>query len=118
MQIEMTPQRWGLLGALIIALILLVFFSWPKTPKVPDTTAALNAALETAKKPLLAEIKAKDGLIEEYKARIVVSEGKYSTLAAKYVKLQKEKTDVKPPTTNAELRSRFTALGYPPLPGK
>jgi hypothetical protein len=118
MQIEMTNQRWGLLAAFVAALALLIYMSWPSPPKPVDTTAALNAAKKELEKPLLAKIKEQEAVVSDYKSRLTVSEGKYSTLAQKYIKLQKEKIDVKPPTTNAELRSRFTALGYTPLPVK
>jgi hypothetical protein len=117
MQIEMTNKRWALAGAFVVALALLVYTSWPN-PKPVDTTAAINAAKVALEKQYTAQIKEKDVQIEDYKSRLTVSEGKYGTLVQKYIKLQKEKTDVKPPVTNAELRARFTALGYPPLPVK
>lgn len=87
--------------------------------KKPDTTQAI---LTTAKKQMEAQftnqLKEKDVQIKDYKSRLVVSEGKYKTLVKKYTDLQKEKENVKPPRTNAELRDRFIALGYPPLPTK
>jgi hypothetical protein len=118
MQIEMTNKRWGLLAVFVLVVALAIYASWPPTTKPADATAAINAAVEAAKKPLLAQLKEKDAELTDYKSRLDVSEGKYSTLSAKYIKLQKEKIDVKPPVTNIELRARFTALGYPPLPVK
>jgi hypothetical protein len=117
-QIEIPNKSIAVAAAGLIMIFLVVYVSRPSKVTVPDTTAAINAALETAKKPLLEQIKAKEAEAKDYKSRLAASETKYSVLVGKYEKLQKEKTDVTPPTTNAELRDRFTALGYPPLPGK
>ena len=118
MQIEMTKSRWGLLVIVVLVGALVIYASWPKLPKPIDTQQILNEALETMKKPLLAEIEAQKKQVADYKSRLVVSEAKYKVLTQKYNDLQKEKENVKPPETNAELRDRFTALGYSPLPIK
>jgi len=105
----------AILGAIVLVLILVVYMSWPKLPKQVDTQQILNDALAIAKKPLLAEIENQKKKVADYKSRLYVSDAKYKTLVQKYTELQKEKENVKPPTTDAELRDRFIALGFVPL---
>lgn len=94
--------------AVIVMLGLIVFVSWPKSPP-PSGTQTINEVKAALEKQYLDQI-------ADYKRQLSSSELKYQTLAKKYNDLQRKKDDVKPPTTNAELRDRFTALGYPPLP--
>ena len=77
--------------------------------------AMLEAAKIEAQKPLLATIAAKEAAVKDYQSRLIVSQNKVAMWADRYSALQKEKENVKPPQTNAELRDRFTALGFPPL---
>jgi hypothetical protein len=117
MRIEMTPKRWGLAAAFVLALAALIYASWPN-PKPVDTTAAINAAKVALEKQYQAQIAEKETQVKDYKSRLAVSEGKYGTLVVKYIKLQKEKDSVPQPVSNQETRDRFTALGYPPIPLK
>ena len=100
-----------------VALIALVWVAWPSRAPV-STQATLNDVKVQLEAQFNKELEAKDLQVKDYKSRLVVSDGKYKALVKKYTGLQKEKENVKPPVTNAELRDRFVALGYPPLPIK
>ncbi len=111
-------QKWIYVGGLtIVAIIILIFLSWP-SPKPIDTQAIINNAKVELEKQYAIQLKDKDVQIQDARSRLTVSEGRYSGLVQKYADLQKEKVNVKPPTTDKELRDRFTALGYVPLPAK
>jgi predicted PurR-regulated permease PerM len=106
-----------LVAILVGVLIIFAVMSIPKKPVV-TTIPAINAAQTAMENQFKAQIADRDNQIKDAKARLIVSEGRYSALVIKYIDLQKEKDNVKPPVTNAETRDRFTALGYPPLPVK
>lgn len=111
-------QKWVYLGGIVIvAIILLVFLSWPSLKPI-DTQAIINNTKIELEKQYTAQLKDKDAQIQDAKSRLTVSEGRYSGLVQKLADLQKEKVNVKPPTTNKELRDRFIALGFVPLPAK
>ena len=116
MQIEMTNSRWGLLSVFVVSLALLIYLSWPSSPKQVDTMAAINEATETIEKQYKGQIAEKERQVTDFKSRLVVSEGKYKLLAQKYQSLQKEKDNVKAPITNQDIRDRLTAAGFTPLP--
>ena len=101
----------------LIAIIALVWVAWPSKAPV-SSQATINEVKDQLEAQFNKEIEAKDLQIKDYKSRLVVSDGKYKALVKKYADLQKEKENVKAPVTNAELRDRFVALGYPPLPIK
>lgn len=110
---------WEKIVIFILLLVVLVFILWPGPKVKPDNTQQIIAA---AQKVLEADfnkkIAAKEGEIRDWKSRYTVSEQKYKVITERYLALKKEKDDVKPPQTNDELRSRFTAMGFPPLPAK
>jgi hypothetical protein len=111
-------NKWIIIGsAVLVAIIVFIYLSWP-SPKPVNTQQIINDTKAELEKQYTAQLKDKDAQIKDYQSRLVVSEGKYATLVKKYNVLQKEKENVKPPATNAELRDRFTALGYSPLPAK
>ena len=119
-----TPSEWWeknkievfFVGALILAAILFfAVLSVRSCTKPVDTVAMLEAAKIEAQKPLLATIAQKEAAVKDYQSRLIVSQNKVAMWADRYAALQQEKENVKPPTTNAELRDRFTALGFPPL---
>ena len=56
MQIEMTNSRWGLLSVFVVSLALLIYLSWPSSPKQVDTMAAINAATATIEKQYKGQI--------------------------------------------------------------
>jgi len=102
-------------GVVLIAICIIVYLSIHSCSKPITPVAIVNqtqAAMETQFK---AQLKDKDVQIADYKNKLVVSQGKYTALVQRYNTLQKEKENVKAPTTNKELRDRFVALGYPPL---
>jgi hypothetical protein len=118
----MNKTKWMIIGAIILVIAIILMFSIPS--KKPDNTQEIvNAALATAQaqfdKQLASKdaiIKAKESLIKDKDSKLVISEAKYNAIVQKYLALQKEKEDVKPPTTGKELRDRFIAAGYAPLP--
>jgi hypothetical protein len=122
---EWNRQNKMIVAFVVIAVVAVVWLSWSKT-KAPDATQRL---IDEAKKVLVlqyqkqlndkdSQMKAKDGKLADLQSRLLASEQKYRVLAQKITDLQKEKDDVKPPASSAELRSRFIALGLPPLPAK
>ena len=108
-------RKWVIIGSAVLAGIIIFIFLSMSARKTVDTTQILNDAKVELAKQYTAQIMDKDVLIKDYQSRLTVSEGKYSALFQKYASLQKEKENVKPPQTNAELRDRFAALGYSPL---
>jgi hypothetical protein len=112
-------NKWLAVGGAILAgILVLAIISIPSCSKPPDTTAAIAAMKVELEKQYQSQITEKDTQITDYKSRLTLSEGKYKVLVSQYVDLERRKKDVKPPTTNKELRNRFTALGYPPLASK
>jgi hypothetical protein len=118
------PLQWntktkivtGVVGIILIAILVYAFWPAPKPPVTPQQTInEVKAALE---KQYQGQITDKDKQIKDYKSRLTVSEGKYSVLVNKFTDLQKEKENVKPPTSNKETRDRFTALGFAPIPAQ
>ena len=109
---------WLLIALAVVAGAAILFFSIGGSKKPVPAIAVLDTAQKKMEVQFQNQLKAKEAEIKDYKSRLVVSEGKYKALAQKYINLQKEKENVKSPETNAELRDRFTALGYPPLPAK
>ncbi len=107
----------GIGTILLIGIIAIIYLSWP-SPKPIDTQQIINNAKIELEKQYVNQLKEKDMQIFDGKSRLVISESKYKTLVNRYNDLQKEKVNVAPPNTNQELRDRFTALGYPPLPAK
>ncbi len=107
----------GIGTILLIGIIAIIYLSWP-SPKPIDTQQIINNAKIELEKQYVNQLKEKDMQIFDGKSRLVISESKYKTLVNRYNDLQKEKVNVAPPKTNQELRDRFTALGYPPLPAK
>lgn len=112
-------NKWVyLIGAILVAIFLFIFLSIPscQKPVTPQQTIAeVKVELE---KQYQEQLKAKEIQITDYKSRLTSSENKYKVLVSKYVDLERRKNEVKPPTTNAELRDRFIALGFVPLSDK
>jgi hypothetical protein len=118
MNIQMTNGRWAFVGILILAIALLVYASWPAKPPAVDTVKLIAEATAKVEARFKTEIADREGTIRDYKSRLLVSEAKLKTLAVKYADLQRGKESVTTPATNTELRERFTALGFAPLPAK
>lgn len=112
----LTLERKHILIAVLVLLsiIAIIYFSWPA--QRPDNTQQIvndtKKALEVQYKK---QLDAKDAQMKDVQSRLFVSEQKYRVIAQKIKDLQKVKEDVKPPQTNDELRSRFTAVGFPPV---
>lgn len=113
---NMAPIRWGFAGFILLSVAAVLYLAWPAKPPVIDTTALIAEATAKVEAQFKADIAEKQIAINDYKSRLAVSEAKYKTLTMKYNELQKGKDSVTKPETNQELRDRFTALGYAPLP--
>lgn len=108
-------NKWiGVGGIVLLAVIVFIFLSWPSKPP-PTPTVAINEAQAAIIKTQQKMIDEQARGISGYKTKLTISEGRAAAWQKKYLDLQKVKEDVKPPTTNQELRDRFTALGYAPL---
>jgi hypothetical protein len=118
MQIEMTKNRWGLLAAFVAAIALLLYVSWPAPPAPNNSRQIVDDGRKALEAQYKEQLKEKDAAVKDLRSRLSVSESKYQVIVRKFQDLQKEKEDVQPPKTNAELRDRFVALGFPPVPGK
>ncbi len=118
MNIEMTKGRWAFVGVVIMAITLIIYVSWPAKPPAVDTVKLIAEATAKVEAQFKGQIAEQELAVRDYKSRLAVSEAKYKTLAVKYADLQKGKESVVKPETNAEIRSRFTALGYPSLAGQ
>jgi hypothetical protein len=118
MKIEMTNSRWAYAGVLVLAVAFILYSAWPAKPPAVDTTVLIAEATAKVEAQFKKDIAEKEVAINDYRSRLAVSEAKYKTLAARYNELQKGKDSVVKPTTNTELRERFTALGFAPLPIK
>ncbi len=98
---------------------MLVVISIPSCSKPPVTPQqTINEVKAELEKQYTAQLKDKEATIRDYQSRLTVSYDKYTAMANRYIALQKEKDNVKPPETNREIRSRFVTLGYPPLAAK
>lgn len=117
LKVEPRPG-WSLIALAVVAVAAIMFFSIGGSKKPVPAIAFLDTVQKKMEVQFQNQLKAKEAEIKDYKSRLVLSEGKYKTLALKYSALQKEKENVKPPETSAELRDRFNALGYPPEPAK
>lgn len=116
MTIVMSPIRWAFVGVIVLAILVVVYAAWPTKPPAIDTAALIKDATAKVEAQFKQDIAEKQVAINDYKSRLAVSEAKYKTLTMKYNELQKGKDSVTKPETNQELRDRFTALGYAPLP--
>lgn len=114
----MTKGRLAFAGGVILLAAVLVYLSWPAKPPAVDTVQLIAEATARIEAQFKADISARETEISDYKSRLAVSESRYRALSARYEELQKGKESVTKPESNAEIRSRFTALGYPPLAGK
>ena len=117
--LKVAPRTGWLLIALVgVAIAALLFFSIGGTKKPLPVVAVLNTAQAQMETQFKNQLKEKDVQIKDYKSRLAVSDAKYKTLVQKYNDLQKEKENVKAPTSNTETRNRFIALDFVPLPAK
>lgn len=103
-----------LIVGLSVAVFYLLWVSW-WTPKPVDTRQLLADLRAKLTKQYEAEIKARDALNRDLANRLKVSNEKYKALSKKLTEVRNEPAK-EPPKTNKELRDRFTALGFAPLP--
>jgi len=118
MIVNMTRKKWVIVILSIMVFIGILFLSWPAKPMPVDTQAIIDATTKKLELQYQDQLKNKDVALKDLRSQLIVSENKYRTLIARYVALQKEKENVKPPITNTETRDRFIALGFSPLPVK
>jgi hypothetical protein len=110
-------NKWIGYGAIcVIAVFAIFILGIPSSCQKPSDTTQIIADVKAAlEKQYGAQLAAQEAQIKDYKSRLSLSEGRYAVLAIKYTDLEKRKQNVIAPTTNKEMRDRFTALGYPPL---
>lgn len=110
---------WGLRNTMIVllAVSLAAILILSYTRSKPDNSQQIIADMRAQ---LLAqydkEIKARDSKIKELSNRLIVSDQKYRVIVKKLKELKNEYANVAPPQSNSEIRTRFSAMGYPPLP--
>lgn len=109
-----------LAGIVVIGFVLFIWFAWPSTPDVvrliEEAKKELTAQHEKVLKGKDEQLKTRDAEIKDRDARIVVEKGKYTAILKKYKELQDAKVSVQPAKTDQELRARFTAAGFDPIP--
>jgi uncharacterized protein YpmB len=111
-------NKWIVLGGLLlVAIIVIVYLSWPAKKPV-DTQTILNAGQTVLEKQYLSQIEELKKKSADNASQLKISESKNALLVQKINNLQKEKDNVKVPVTNAEIRARFIAAGFIPLPVK
>ena len=111
-------KKWIFIGAAVLGLIVVFIYLSIPPSKPAGTQQTINDVKAELEKQYAKQLEDKATQIKDYQSRLTLSEGRYRVLVDKYVDLERRKNDVKPPVTNAELRDRFTALGYAPLPIK
>mgnify|MGYP001175618518 CR=1 FL=1 len=115
----MATQKAIVQGRIVLGAILLVILvaatAWIASgfPRQSVLDAQIDAAREKIEKEYNDTMVLKEQEISKLKQEMVTSQQRYDALMAKYSRLEKEKIDVKMPTTDKELRERFGALGYP-----
>ena len=110
---------WGwrntVIALLAIGLAAILILSY--TRSTPDNSQQIIAVMRAK---LMAqydqEIKARDCKIKELTNRLTVSEQKYTVIQKRLEDLKNEYANASLPQSNGEIRTRFTAMGYPPLP--
>ena len=110
---------WGWWNTVIVFLVVslsaILILSYTRSK--PDNSQQIIANMRAQ---LLAQydqaIKARDSKIKELTNRLTVSDQQYRVIVKKLEELKYEYANVAPPHSNSEIRARFSAMGYPPLP--
>jgi hypothetical protein len=110
---------WGwrntVIVLLLVSLTAILILSYTRSK--PDNSQQIIADMRTQ---LMAqydkEINIRDSKIKELSSRLTVSDLKYKVIVKKLQELKDEYANVYPPQSNSEIRTRFSAMGYPPLP--
>jgi Sec-independent protein translocase protein TatA len=110
----MTTSTKIIIGIVVVILIaIIVWAAWPK--KAPPVAAeVLNGIMKAELVAKQGEIDAKEAQIKDQTNKRIASEMREKVWAQKFADMQREKENVKPPTTDKELRDRFIVLGLPP----
>lgn len=116
-QTEIDNKRVIIGAVILVVIVVLIYLSIPPS-KPAGTQQTINDVKAELEKQYAKQLEDKATQIKDYQSRLTLSEGRYRVLVDKYVDLERRKNDVKPPVTNAELRDRFIALGYAPLPAQ
>ena len=114
-------QRLYIVGAVVgLAIIVGVWIAWPKSPDVvkmiEEAKKELTKQHEAVVKEKNEKLKESDIKIKDLNARIVVSKGQYAVILKKYQALVEAQVNVQPARTDQEMRDRFTAAGFAPVP--
>ena len=113
-------RQYILAGVVLLAIIVGVWFMWPKSPDVvkmiEEAKKELTKQHETVVKAKDADIKIKDAALKDLTARIVVEKGRYAAIKKKYDELVFAQSTLQPAKTDEELRARFVAAGFAPVP--
>ena len=118
MTITMTKGRWGFVGIILLVAMLVIWKSWPTPPPPVDTAKLIREAEAKLTAEYTQRLQISANAYRDIESRLSVSEAKNKVLAQTIVDLKKKKDEIKTPETDADLRARFTALGFPPLPAK
>jgi hypothetical protein len=118
----LTPKNLAI-GILILLLVALSIYGSCARHDPDEVSALIQSAQQAIATEYRKELLAKDDLIKQaentlsdYKHKLAVSEVKYRTVLQTIAKLKEERENVQRPETDKELRARFLAAGYPPLP--
>lgn len=124
-------SRWLMMGGAILAVLLIFALlsirSCQKPDDMPASIAAVKKALEEKYNGQLEE---KDTLLEQkdiaivkrqeennaLRVKIAISEEKNKTLAKRYNDLKEAYSNVTLPKSDTELRDRYSAAGFVPVP--
>ena len=110
---------WGWWNTVIVLLVVslsaILILSYTRSK--PDNSQQIIADMRAQ---LLAqydkEIKSRDSKIKELTNRLTVSDQKYQVIVKRLQELKDEYANFASPQSNSEIRTRFSSMGYPPLP--
>jgi hypothetical protein len=117
MKFEWNRQSILLIAIAVAAVAALVWVAWPGA-KAPPATQVLNDLMKAEIAVKEAAIAGLDKEVLALTAQAAASEKRYQQSMAKVAELHRIKDNVREPVTNKELRDRFTAAGFPMLPGR
>jgi hypothetical protein len=104
-----------IIGLLVIGMGWMIYLAW-WAPSPENAQALITHMEEQLLEQYAKDLQLRDDKITMLSARVDASEKKYATLSKTLKEMQDANTKILPPKTNAELRKRFTARGYIPLP--
>lgn len=107
-----------LVVAMAIVIVGLIIGIAIPSKQPPSSAETIKAAVVILEEQYKTQMSAKDEQIKAYQSKILASEKKYQEIMIKVKELQRMKDNVKTPKDAAESRTRFTDLGFDPIPIK